>query len=199
MELHPNVSEFFHGAVTSSLSSLKVAASEPTEFYRVNLLVECTKSTGVSDEPLALKMAQVAHASPEERLRGLREIGDTSLCMSGFFADSLNRKLVDVNYYIAMGGAAYGQLAHLMTVTHGSATHLFRTVFNELSTRFELFVEVLKRIRRSTTIGAPMPTDSNLVLLYEEWVKTGSEWLEKRLRESGLIAREAFAGGKQIH
>ena len=35
------------------------------------------------------------------------QIGDVSLFTSGFFADSLRGKLVDVDYYVNIGGAAY--------------------------------------------------------------------------------------------
>jgi hypothetical protein len=197
MELHPSVTEFFHGAVTDSLSSLKIEASEPTEFYLVNLLVEFTKSNKVDESPIALKMAQISNASPDEKVRGLKEIGDTSLYMSGFFADALNRRLVDVNYYIAMGGSAYGQLATLVSLTRGGQSQLFREVYQELSARFGLFVDVLQQIRRSTAMGVGAVSGANVVRLYEEWVKTGSEWLEKKLRESGVILSPTDK--KQVH
>src|SRR4051794_4950740 len=115
MELHPSVVQFFHEVVTDSLSTLKVDASQRTEVYLVNLLAQFAHTPHVDDQPLVLKMAQAANATPEARARGLKEIGDTSLYMSGFFSDSLTRKLVDRSYYIAIGGAAYGQLAGTST------------------------------------------------------------------------------------
>jgi len=184
MELHANVTEFFHEAVTAALRSRNVRAAEATEFYLVNLLTEFTKSSRVDEEPLALKMAEIAGATPDVRARGLKEIGDTSLYVSGFFADSLTRRLVDVDYYIAMGGSAYGQLAQLVGATRGSATVFFRSAYDELSARFTAFVEVLNEVRRQTSFAGG---GGNLLRLYEEWLKTGSEWLAKRLRETGVI------------
>ena len=184
MDLHATVTEFFHDAVLCALRSKHVTAGEPTEFYLVNLLAEFTKASHVDEEPLAFKMAQLASATPDVRARGLKEIGDTSLYVSGFFGDSLTRRLVDVDYYIAMGGSAYSQLAALMDVTRGSASGFFRTAYGELAAKFGAFVAVLAEVRRNTNMTGG---GGNLLKLYEEWVKTGSDWLEQRLRAAGVI------------
>src|SRR4029453_11179807 len=110
MELLHSVTEFFHDEVKDALRAKHVEAAASTEFYLVNLLVEFT-STAVDESPLALKMAEAANAPPDVRVRALKEVGDTSLYMSGFFAEALERKLGDLDYYISMGGAAYRQLA----------------------------------------------------------------------------------------
>ena len=104
------LAEFFHDAVATALKNQGVATSAMTEFYLVNLLSEYCNGT-LPDEPLALRMAQAATSSPAERARHLREVGDHSLYVSGFFADSLSRVLVDVEYYIEMVGKAYSRLA----------------------------------------------------------------------------------------
>jgi hypothetical protein len=184
MDLHANVNEFFHDAVLTALRSKQVTAAEPTEFYLVNLLAEFTKASHVDEEPLALKMAQLASAAPDVRARGLKEIGDTSLYVSGFFGDSLTRRLVDIDYYIAMGGAAYGQLATLVGMSRGSASAFFRAAYNELAAKFRAFVAVLGEVRRNTSF---VSGGGNVLRLYEEWVKTGNEWLERRLRAAGVL------------
>ena len=51
--------------------------------------------------------------APSERNRALQRLGDVSLFIAGFFAGSFARKLVDIDYHIAMGGRAYGSLADL--------------------------------------------------------------------------------------
>jgi hypothetical protein len=184
MDLHANVTEFFHDAVLAALRSKHVTAGEATEFYLVNLLAEFTKASRVDEEPLALKMAHLAAATPDVRARGLKDIGDTSLYVSGFFGDSLTRRLVDVDYYIAMGVAAYRQLATLMDLSRTAAGDFFRAAYQELAAKFAAFVGVLEEIRRSTNM---VSSGGNLLRLYEEWVKTGNEWLERRLRASGLL------------
>jgi len=185
MDLHATVTEFFRDAVTDALRSRNVSAAEPTEYYIVNLLTEYTKVSHVGEEPLALKMADLASATPDAKARGLKEIGDTSLYVSGFFQDSLHRRRVDVDYYITMGGSAYGQLASIIGMTRGSATDFFRAVYNELAAKFAAFVEVLHEVSRRSSLAGTGPCD--LIQIYEEWLKTGSEWMAQRLREAGLL------------
>lgn len=191
------MTEFFHEEVTKALETVEVDATKPTEFYLVNLLVDFTKQNQLDEEPIAIKMAAVAQADPQTKARALKEIGDTTLYVSGFFADSLTRKLVDVDYYIAMGEAAYGQLAGLAAFMRGVGAH-FPEVYNELSGKFPRFVDVLAEIRQRTNFAG----GTNVVKLCEEWLKTGEEWLEKRLKASGVIVGAAANdedGKKIIH
>jgi hypothetical protein len=160
----------------------------------VNLLVEQTKVAKVDEEPLAIRMAALATATPEERVRSLKEIGDTSLYVSGFFGESLARRLIDVDYYVTMGGAAYGQLARL----GARGSELFRETYDELSRKFAQFVRVLHEIKKHMNFAGGAAS-SNLIRLYEEWVRTGSEWLEERLRETGVLAIETFSPNKLTH
>src|SRR5512140_4028881 len=90
-----SVQEFFHEAISEAIRNQGVATSESTEFYLVNLLSEFA-STTVDDAPLALKLAEASYAHPDERVRALRQIGDQTLYVSGFFSDSLRRKSIDV-------------------------------------------------------------------------------------------------------
>jgi hypothetical protein len=195
MDLHLNVTEFFHGAVTTALKARDVAASEPTEFYLVTLLTDYLTVQHMDDSPIALKMAQAKEApTPEARARALKEIGDTTLYMSGLFAESIAGRhgLVDVDYYISMGGAAYGQLASLAVTTRSTSAQFFRAAYTELSQKFADFVAVLTAVREATGLGgAP-----NLAKLCEDWVRTRSESTERKLRESGIVALDGFGFGK---
>lgn len=195
MELHRTVTEFFHQVVTQALRSQQVDTSDDTECYLVHLLSGFTKAAKIDEEPLVLKLAQANAFAPEERVRTLKEVGDTTLYVSGFFADSLARKLVDVDYYMQMGGAAYGQASRLVATTRGSHGDARSEVWAELADKFPQFVEVLHEIRASTHIAS----STNLLRLYEEWLKTGSEWMEKRLKATGLMALETFAEKKLLH
>ena len=85
-------------------------------------------------------------SSPDERVRQLKDVGDTSLYVSGFFADSLQRKLVDVDYYIQMGGAAYASWRASSAATRNSA--VFGEVYDELGTKFPRFVDVFAEVSR---------------------------------------------------
>lgn len=179
MDLHSSLAEFWRDEVVSALRARSVPAGDATEYYLVNLLVDFADPTRIDEEPLALKLAQAADAAPEARARKLREIGDTSLYVSGFFADHLTRRTVDVGYYVSMGGSAYAQLARLP-----AGPGALREAWTELSAGFKAFVEVLVEIKGRINLSTQTP---NVLRLYEEWLKTGSEDLEHRLRAAGLI------------
>ena len=171
------VSEFFRGAVSQAMRNQGVDTSELAEFYLVNLLSEYAKAP-IDDAPLAIRLSDAATALPDERARKLRDIGDQSLYVSGFFADSLQRSLVDVDYYIKMGGTAYRQLAQM-----NSRGKPFGDVFNELAGNFPRFVDVLAEVSE----GTAMTSDKSMLQLYERWLRTGSAWIERKLRARGML------------
>ena len=114
-------------------------------------------------------------------MRLLRRLGDTSLFISGFFPDSLARRssLVDVDYYIAMGGRAYDAVAR-----HA----LERSLWDELADKFRLLVDLLNEVSERTMAS----TDAGLVRLYERWLKTGSDRLAAMLLRQGVVPRKGF-------
>lgn len=175
---HPSLTAYFQEAVGEALRNQHVSASGLTEFYLVRLLADFATAT-IDDAPLALQMAEAQLASPEERARKLREIGDRSLYVLGFFADSLSRRLVDEDYYIRMGGTAYRQLARLPVRT---ASH-FTAAFCELGEGFPRFVDVLAEVSEVSATAS----DTDVVRLYQRWQRTGSPWLLRRLRALGVV------------
>ncbi len=113
-------------------------------------------------------MAAAVDAPPRERRRQLREIGDTSLYVSGFWADSLSDAAVDVDYYVEMGGSAYGELARGGPGWTGDP---FGDVFAELASGFIRFVGVLAVVSRRVALPA---TNQDIVKLYGRWQQTHS-------------------------
>jgi hypothetical protein len=171
---HASVEAFFHEVVTDALAAVHLDATAPAEWYLVSLLGDFTRQR-ISDEPLALKLVGAREAEPAERVRTLKEVGDTSLYVSGFFTESLGRKLVDADYYIGLGTRAYAELAGRLG---GSLTEVYR----ELADKFPRFVDVLTEVRRRCDfLGA------DVVRLYEQWARTREEWIEKKLRAFGVL------------
>ena len=174
---HSSVEGFFQEILVEALdhSGMKVAPS--TEYYLVGLLGDYSK-TQISDKPLGLRLACTKESA--ERVTALKEIGDTALYVSGFFAESVNRQLVGVDYYIGMGGAAYGELAGRMSKSSVAE------VYAELAERFPDFVEVLARIRSQVNFSR-----HDVVGLYQEWLRTRSDWIEERLSKLGVLVTPA--------
>jgi len=183
-----NLQEFFKDSVADAMEKQGVAADDHTAYYVVNLLTLFARSEKLYDRrtdgpgppPLALLLAEAAAAPDAQRNLVLQRVGDTSLFVAGFFQDAFARKLVDVDYYIEMGGAAYGSLSESVRgTTRGRA---FGGVFAELAAKFREFVDVLAEIRDS----ARAADDHDILRLYEVWLKTGSVRAARVLRSLGI-------------
>jgi hypothetical protein len=172
-----NLREFFHDSVQTALRKQRVDVDDHTEHYVVNVLTVFSRSEelyertpeGIRLKPLARMLADAADAgSPQQRDDALRRLGDVSLFVAGFFAQSFARKLVDIDYHIAMGGRAYGTLAdNLRGSLRGQA---FAAVFLELAQKFQRLVDVLNEVAEM----AHTHSAKDILRLYEIWMKTGS-------------------------
>jgi hypothetical protein len=131
-------------------------------------------------KPLAMMLCEALEApNHEARFRGLQRLGDVSLFIAGFFSAGFARKLVDIDYHIAMGGRAYGTLAENCGPSRGRP---LRTVFAELAAKFTPMVDALNEISESSYPH----THKDCLRLYELWVKTGSERSRALLRKLGI-------------
>jgi hypothetical protein len=180
--LAASVDEYFHEVVTDALSAVDLDASEPASWYLVGLLGDFTKAR-LTDEPLGLKLAAPVD-DPGERMKNLKQVGDTSLYVAGFFAESLSRTLVDVDYYVGLGQSAYAQLARSFGGTRSNRS--IGEVYEELAEKFPKFVDVLMQVRKRTNLAEVSQT-TDIGKLYEIWLRTRDEWVEKKLKAAGLI------------
>jgi hypothetical protein len=177
--------EYFKELVDDALARQHVSAGELTAFYVVHLLASFVRrpdapasegGSATDAEPLAFRLMQALESGGARQRNSLREIGDLSLFVSGFFSDSLNRKLVDVDYYVTIGGHAYNALSRQET------DHL-SPVFAELADKFVGFVDVLSEVSERTFCAS----NADLLRLYEKWLKTGSRRSGQLLAERGVV------------
>jgi hypothetical protein len=175
LTLAASVDEFFHEVVTDALAVVELDASEPAGWYLVGLLGEMTRAR-LTDEPLGPKLAQPGEDAGE-RVKTLKHVGDTSLYVAGFFAESLTRSLVDVDYYVGLGQNAYARLAQTL-----GGQRTLTEVYEELAEKFPRFVDVLAEVRKRTDFATP-----DVGRLYEIWLRTRDEWIEKKLRALGVL------------
>jgi hypothetical protein len=92
--------------------------------------------------------------------------------------DSLQRKIVDIDYYADMGGTAYAALADCVR------EDTFAKLYREYAKRFLEFAEVLTHISSK----AHLRDEQNIMRLFESYTLTGSEIAREKLLEKGLIA-----------
>jgi hypothetical protein len=177
--------EFFREQLEKAMEHQKVATSTFTEHYLVTLLAACVRGgpppgiePGVEDAPLALLYVRAIQSSRYERARLLRTMGDTALFVSGFFADSLSRKLVDLQYYRTMGGHAYACLSR-----QDERLAFGPEVFSELADRFAQFADLLSEVSEASRLTS----SGSILRLYERWMQTGSPRAASLLAERGLV------------
>ena len=175
---------YFRDRLESAMARQHVTAGDLTSRYLVNLLCQFVRADacdglGRDTEPLAVRLARALDQDGALKRAQLQSLGDFSLFVSGFFADSFPRRTVDVDYYVSMGEYAYGSLSR-------GDREAF-AVFGELSRRFVVFMDVLADVSEQTgsTSGA------DVLRLYEKWLKTGSLRDARRLLEHGILPNPA--------
>jgi hypothetical protein len=191
MSIQPvaNLKEFFKDALHDALSHQHVAVEGETEHYVVNVLTLFSDPDALYErdeksrgrlKPLVMMLGEALEApTTEARCRGLQRLGDVSLFIAGFFSAGFARKLVDIDYHVAMGGSAYGALAESVPAGRGRT---LRQVFAELAAKFQPVVDALNEISES----AYQHSAQDRLRLYELWVKTGSERSRRILRKLGI-------------
>lgn len=192
-----NPTEYFHGLLLGALEQLKIRASEHAQSYLVALLTrflsaENLYQNGEDGKRLDTLVAQLATALEEESAEAKRErlkhMGDFSLYMAGFFTESLTKKLVDVDYYIGMGGTAYESVSQLNLKKADSL------LFGELAEKFPLFVDAFSQVSDESSF--PRKSD-DLLRAYDLWAKTGSERLARKLTKAGIVLDKGKKNGTE--
>ena len=176
--------EYFKELVDGALARQGLVANELTSFYVVQLLagfIERRQDDEADAAPLGVQLARALDRGGAEQRASLKQIGDVSLFVSGFFADSLRRKLVDVDYYASIGGVAYHALSRYETDT-------FSPAFAELAEKFVAFVDVLSDVSERSSCASNM----DLLRLYERWLKTGSRRSGQLLVERGVVPNSSL-------
>ena len=188
----PNLRAFFHESLQNAVLNQHIDTRDSTIWYLTNLLADFARTEQLFDDteegltlrPLAGLYAVAAESGSEhQRKIVLRRLGDVALFISGLFSGlfTAHRCLIDADYYIAMGGSAYGYLGDgaALSVRDQSMAE----IFSDLSRQFVRFVDVLAEVGEH----AAGCNNSDLLRTHELWLRTKSPRLEKRLRTAGII------------
>jgi len=178
--------EFFRDAFHAASEKQRLDIDEQAEQYVVNLLTMFSRADALYEKtPEGLRIKPLAHMLAESleaptaaaRQRSLQRLGDVSLFVAGFFARSFARKLIDIDYHIAMGGNAYSSLAD--TMQRSLSGKCVAGIYAQLAEKFQRLVDALNEVSEMSY----RHTDADILRLYEIWMKTGSA------RAQGLLAK----------
>lgn len=167
---------YFTELVESAVMVRKIKAPMFTQNYLVDLLDHYMLAGNLNQTTLAEMFLTANQAEPSVKGELLKRLGDTSLYISGFFGDSLQRKIVDVDYYADLGGSAYGTLA-------SNVSGAVAETFHDLAANFLDYVDLLTFISQQ----AMVQTNGDLLRLYNRYLATGSKLAAEQLREKGVI------------
>ena len=195
-----NLREFFMHSVARAMRRNEVEVDEHTSCYVVNLLTLYARSEALFIEgdngpelrPVALLLADAVDRGRAEHNRALQRVGDQSLFIAGFLGDGLRARLVDIDYYISMGGSAYAALSQ--SKQHSKRDRALVRVFAELAQNFPDFVDVLTDLREDARRG-----QEDLLRLYEIWTKTGSRRAARLLRSRGIEPQQHLRQRQKPH
>ncbi len=173
---------FFKELVENAMARQGFASSELSSFYLVQLLDNFVSFDDLyrgaeldKDQTLAEILGDALQSEGRRRFTLLKFTGDLALFVSGFFSDSIARRRVDLDYYVRMGGYAYGRAARLSPSEAAE-------VYYELSAKFGRFVDVLNEVSEESSLSEA----GGILRLYERWLQTGSRRSEALLRREGI-------------
>jgi hypothetical protein len=179
--------EYFKDLVDGAMEHQRLQATACAAYYVVQMLAAFAERPGAEacgdDTPLAIQLAHALESAGSQQRVGLKQVGDASLFISGFFSDSLRRKLVDVDYYATIGGYAYQALSRVESDAVAS-------IFAELAEKFVGFVDVLAEVSERSQCAS----NADLLRLYERWLKTGSRRSGQLLVERGVVPNTTIRG-----
>jgi hypothetical protein len=190
-----SVSGFFSDVVEDAIKARRVEATDGARGYLVALLTDYAhpaESAGDAlDRPLTLLLDEALRATDAaERFQRLRVIGDGVLYGCGFFGDHFEARGVDPKYLHGLGTRAYGAASSMLKHGQDEGPDLF----GELAQKFDSFVEVVAEVA-DATIAMGTASSKGLLLVYERWLKTGSERLASALTSHGVMPTRGTKGG----
>jgi hypothetical protein len=190
--LRSTIREFFQEMVVAAVRNQRVRTHEMAVSYLAEILsgfaraeVLYDRTRGLAERPVAFQLGDALQAAPDGRIAIFRKLGDFCLYISGFFSDSLSRKIVDVDYYIGMGEGAYSNVSGLLRIRPGADE--FADLFAELAAKFVRFVDVFAEVSEQGSFT----TNRGTLRLYEKWLRTSSERIARELRERGVLPTDA--------
>ncbi len=170
-----------------AFGKLKISAYPLVKNYLVSILdhymvtdnlFDKSEETGRYTQKMLSEIYLTAATAPnEKRTELLKSLGDSSLYISGFFGDSFRKKVIDLDYYVNMGGTAYGDLS---TVT---SEDMYARLYEEIANRFVEFMDAFCLISQN----AMTQSNKDLLRLYDKYLTTGSPLAREQLTEQGIL------------
>lgn len=198
LKLTDNLQEFFSEECWNIAQKQGLQVNEALSRYLGELLlrfVQSEKFLRPCSDPYSMKpkkefpsVVQLwleAQTRPNsEQFIQMQWVGDLSLFTLGFFPERIERSLVDMDFYSAVGGQAYQRAGQ---IRESLANERILNIYFELATRFDELKEVLAEFSDRQLLGS----EKDRLKLYEKWLAERSPRIKRMLAEVGIIAEGA--------
>ncbi|HSX59910.1 MAG TPA: hypothetical protein VLF18_06905 [Tahibacter sp.] len=114
---------------------------DEAESYLVFLLMRHLRDAELGGRVFALDYLEALHDAPTPREQRLRDVGDRCLLIAGLYPHQAQRRLVGLDYFLALGAQAYADIA-------GKASNAWAELYRRLAASFARLVRVLVEVRR---------------------------------------------------
>ena len=194
--------EYFTEVIDEGMQKTKFYPSQMARFYLIEVmeqflsadnLFEKKKENSENKENLSTgtlaEMLLIATNQKQGiRISLLKKLGDTSLYISGFLGDSLKYKIIDIDYYADIGCVAYQRLSKVIN------DNSFQELYMEFATEFIKFMDLLTFVSHKSKLQS----NTDLLRLYDKYIKTGSSLAKELLETKGLINKDDVVNKKKI-
>lgn len=172
--------EYFLSELELAECKLSYKLNDELKIYLLGLLNSKLLQDNEIDlaKPLAISFLEAFNENQNQCIRKLKSVGDHALYIAGYFAESLNKKIIDVDYYNSLGKKAYAEIYNIL----GDNGQVYYSLYNDYNKLLELLTAISFNTMQTGT--------KNLIKLYDRWLITGSNILEKKLNEMGIITEE---------
>jgi len=203
LTLTDNLQDFFSEECWTIANKQGLKVSEQLSRYLGELLSRFVQSDNYlrpSQDPYAVKVKKEfpsvvqlwleGQVRPDfEQLLHMQQVGDIALFTSGFFPERIDRSLVDMDFYSAVGGQAYQRAGQ---IRDSMASERILNIYFELASRFDELKEVLSELSDRQLLAS----EKDRVRLYEKWLAVRSPRIKRMLAEAGIIAEGKTANDK---
>ncbi len=197
-----SIREYFREALGTAMKERSVPLTEQAQVYLVHLLCEFARAdkafagTDHGESPaLALMLQRAQEAEPQEAVRIYKHMGDSSLYLTGFFADATAHAVVSRDYYLSMGETAYSSVASFLRSSAATSSALFA----ELADQFTRLVDLLAAVSlHGEKNSAEQLSDEKLLALVDRYRRTGNPELLEALKAHGVVLKPGVQGGNDL-
>jgi hypothetical protein len=147
-----------------------------TNFVHVDSLFEKSEDGKVVSKMLSEQFFESQNLDTATKIQKLKKLAETTLYVSGFFAASLNRKLINQSYYIQVGAMVYANLSNV--VEPKPKSNLYSHVANHFLNYADLLTEVSQK--------ANIQKSNDVLEMFDRYMDSGSAWAEKLLIQNGI-------------